>query len=114
MPEQDRRWTTEEISNYISKFTEVERDNVIRELMGAKILSNYLNMPEGKLILNSVIDSIRDYTMKIIRLSVDGFDKNKEEIKQAALQVNVAYDFIYGIATILTRGEEHEESMKRS
>jgi len=113
MPEQDRRWTTEEISNYISGFTEIERENVVRELMGSKILRTFLDTPEGKLTLGSTIDSIRDQMMKIVRLSISGFDGNLEEIKQAALQINVAYDFMHGIATTLSRGEDHETRMRK-
>ncbi len=109
---EDRRWTTEEISNYISRFTDVERDNVIRELMSSKILRSFLDTAEGKLLLESVVDSIRDQMMKIVRFSIEGFDVHEKELRQAALQINVSYDFMHGIAKTLTRGEEHESRMK--
>jgi hypothetical protein len=112
MADQDKRWTTEEISNYISGFPGEQKDSVIRELVGAKLIRQFLDTPEGKLLLDSTVDSIRDNTMKIVSLSVSGFDKSIDEIRQAALQINVAYDFMYGVATQLNRGEDHEKRMK--
>jgi hypothetical protein len=112
MAEQDKRWTTEEISNYISGFPGEEKDSVMRELIGAKLLRQFLDTVEGKLLLDSTVDAIRDNTMKIVSLTINGFDKSIDEIRQAALQINVAYDFMYGIATQLNRGEDHEKRMK--
>jgi hypothetical protein len=111
---EDKRWTNEEISNYISRFTDVERDNVIRELMSSKILRSFLDTTEGRLLLDSTVDSIRDQMMKIVRLSIEDSKKNSDAIQQASLQINVAYDFIHGLAKTLTRGEEHESKMRGS
>lgn len=114
MVEADRRWTTEDLSNYINQFDNSEaRENIIRELVSSKILKTCLDSVEGKLVLGSVIDSVRDNMMKIVRYSIEGFDKNQEAIRQAALQINVSYDFMYGIANTLNRGESHETEMKK-
>jgi hypothetical protein len=54
--------------------------------------------------------------MKIVRFCIAGSDSEKEfesKIRQMALQINVAYDFMHGIATTLTRGEEHENNMRK-
>jgi hypothetical protein len=108
----DKRWSTEELSDYIRHFDTAEaRENVVRELMASKILSECLETAHGRLVLNSTIDAVRSNMMKIVRLSIEGAQKNVDEIIQAALQINVAYDFMHGIATTLTRGEDHEKRM---
>ena len=109
-----KRWSTQELSDYIRLFDTAEaRENVVKELMAAKILNDFLGTTHGRLLLNSTIDGIRSNMMKIVRLSIEGIDPNREKITQAALQINVAYDFMHGIATTLTRGEEHETKMRK-
>jgi hypothetical protein len=109
-----KRWSTKELSSYIQNFDTAEaRENVVRELMASKILSEFLETTHGRLVLNSTIDAVRSNMMKIVRLSIEGAQKNVDEITQAALQINVAYDFMYGIATTLTMGEDHETMMRK-
>jgi len=108
---EEKRWGTQELSDYISNFSSVEKENVVKELVASKILGDFLNTPQGKIILNSTVDSIRNNMMKIVKLSIVGFDVNFKEIQQAALQINVAYDFMHSIATTMSRGEDHESRM---
>uniref|UniRef100_A0A6M3KXH2 Uncharacterized protein n=1 Tax=viral metagenome TaxID=1070528 RepID=A0A6M3KXH2_9ZZZZ len=109
-----KRWSTQELSDYIRLFDTAEaRENVVKELMASKILNDFLNTTHGRLILNSTIDGVRSNMMKIVRLSIENAAKNTGEITQSALQINVAYDFMHGIATTLTRGEDHETKMRK-
>lgn len=116
----DKRWSTEELSEYISKFDTAEaRESVVKELMTAKILSDFLETTHGRLVLNSTIDAVKSNMMKIVRLAVENADNSYpdpsfiNQIVQAALQINVAYDFMHGIVTMLTRGDDHEARMKK-
>ena len=108
-----KEWTNDDLSNYVSFFTENQREYVLKEIFESELLQKFLNTTEGRLVLNNVVDSIRDYTMQIVALSVEGFDKNKEKIKQASLQINLAYKFMYQIAGTVTKGEEHSKKMKK-
>ena len=106
----EKRWTNQELNAYISRFESGEaKDNIIKELITAKIIREVLDTPEGKLILDTTIDGIRDNMMKIIRYCLIG--QNQPEVQKAALEINVAYDFIHGIAVKLSRGDEHEKKM---
>lgn len=106
------RYSTEQISTYLERFYGAEaRESVLKELISADILRRGLDTKEGRLILSNTIDLIRSNVMKIVRLSLDGFKKNMEEIEQAALQIGVAYDFMSGISMTLTQGEEHSKAL---
>lgn len=108
-----KRWSTQELSDYIRLFdTSEARENVVKELMASKILAEFLDTTHGRLVLNSTIDAVRSNMMKIVRACVNGPDENYKDIVQAALQINVAFDFMHGIATMATRGEEHEKKMR--
>ena len=105
------RFTTEEISKYLEKFyTSEARESVVKELVSSDILKRGLESPEGKLILANTIDLVRSNMMKIVRLAIDG-GKTKD-IEHCALQISLAYDFMCGIAGVLTKGEEHEKGLK--
>lgn len=108
-----KEWTNTELSNYISFFAENQREYVLKEILESELLQKFLNTTEGRLILNNVVDSIRDNTMQIVALSVEGFKKNTDKIEQASLQINLAYKFMYQIASTATKGEEHTKKMKK-
>ena len=108
-----KEWTAEDLSNYISFFNENQREYVLKEIFESDLLKEYLNTVQGRLVLGKVVDSIRDYTMKIVSLSVGGFKKNAAEIEQAALQIDTAYKFMYSIASMVTKGEKHSKAIKK-
>jgi len=106
-------WTNADLANYISFFPDVQRENVLKEILESRLLQDFLATTEGRLILGNVVDMIRNTTMRIVRISVDGFEKNVDEIKQCALQINIAYNFMYNIADMATKGEKHTEAIKK-
>ena len=106
-------WNSEELSNYVSHFADQQREYVLKEIFESELLQKYLGTTEGRLILNNVVDSIRDYTMQIVSLSAGDFEKNADKIKQAALQINMAYKFMYQIAGTVQKGEEHSKNIKK-
>lgn len=109
---ENRNWSNNDLSDYISNFSDVQRESVLKEILEAELLAKFISKTEGRLLLNSVVDQIRDLTMSIVSLSVDGFDENSDKIKQAALQINVAYDFMYKIANMVTTGDQHIKNIK--
>jgi hypothetical protein len=107
----DREWTNDDLGNYITHFSESQRENVLKQILESELLQQFLGTTEGRLILNSVVDKIRDNTMKIVSLSIS--NKNTQELIDAAYQIHMAYDFMYAIAGMATAGETHKESIKK-
>ena len=91
--------------------TEFQRDVVVTELKKAEILEEFLEGPEGKIVLDFVLDSVRNNMSKIVNLSAAGFDENISAIKQAAFKIKIAHEFMYSLVVILDRGQKHEELM---
>jgi len=108
-----REWTNEDLSNYIQFFPEGQRENVLNEIIESRLMQEYLGTTEGRIILGTVVDQIRDLTMQIVRDANDGFDKHRDDIRQAALMINLNYRFMYKIADIATKGTVHADAMKR-
>jgi len=106
-------WTTQQISDYVSQFPENVRDYILRELMSGKILREFLDRPEGKLILDSTVESIAANVMNMVNICTSsGFENHLMKLREEALNINVCFNFMKGIAQKLTVGEEREKSMK--
>ncbi len=113
MPER-RKWDLERLNEYINSGgfkTTDEKDAVLRELKVSEILNEYLGTIQGMIIMDSVVDSVRENMMKIVSLSISGSKENEDAIKQASLQIGIARDFMFGILTALERGMAHEKAM---
>jgi len=114
MAEDRPRYSVEDIDRYFKTFKTGEaKAAAYTEIVSNELLKGYLNTTEGRLVFDSVIDGVRSNMMKIVSLAISGhgFDENIAEIKQAALQISAAYDFMYGIVVLLDRGKEHEKGM---
>jgi hypothetical protein len=108
----NKEWSNEELTNYVTNFSDEQRESVLKQILETELLQKFINTPDGRLILNSVVERIRDYTMLIVSLSVSG--KPIEDIKEAALKINIAYDFMYSIAGMISKGDDHKKNMKHS
>ena len=106
-------WNNQDLSDYVSHFAGNQREYVLKEILESELLQKFLGTTEGRLILNNVVDSIRDNTMQIVGLSAEGFDKNADRIRQAALEINMAKKFMYRIAGTVQEGEKHIEHIKK-
>lgn len=107
-----REWTNQELTEYIKRFTDVQRDDVLKQLLESDLIAQFFSKTEGRLILNNVVDSIATETMNIVRLCLDGHKKNLDDINQAALKINTAYKFMYSIAKMAMDGQSHIDQMK--
>lgn len=99
------------MNEYVKRYSEEAKASVYKALIENDTLNECLSTVQGRLVLDSVVDAIRSHMGSIIRMSVEGFDKNEEAIKQAALQISVAYDFAKHIADKLNTGEEHKNAI---
>lgn len=107
-----RDWSYQELSDYVQFFDDAQKEAVLKAITEHELLGKFLDSTEGRLILNNVVDQIRDYTMKIVSLSVDGAAKNEKEIIQASLNIRVAYNFMYKIASMAMQGEKIANQLK--
>jgi len=107
------QWSNEDLSNYITKFSDEQRESVLKQIVESELIQKFLDTTEGRLVLDGTVDLIRDCTMKIVSLSLNGFEKNLAEIKQSALQIDVAHKFMHRIASTVMSGEAHAEEIKQ-
>jgi hypothetical protein len=108
-----REWNYQGLSDYVQFFDEAQKEAVLKSVTEHELIGAFMGTTEGRLILNNVVDQIRDYTMNIVSLSVDGSAKNNDEITQAALNIRVAYNFMYKIASIAMQGEKIVSQLKK-
>jgi hypothetical protein len=118
MPElpKELRWNVDLINRYVNSggFTaQFEIDTVLKELRTKQIIEGVLDTTIGKVMMSSIVDGIAKDMGAIIGLSIDGFDKNMDEIRQKSLQIGVSCDFLINLRTLLSRGEEHEKKMNQ-
>lgn len=118
MPElpKELRWNVDLINKYVNSggFTaQFEIDTVLKELRTKQIIEGVLDTTIGKVMMSSIVDGIAKDMGAIIGLSIDGFDKNMDEIRQKSLQIGVSCDFLINLRTLLSRGEEHEKKMNQ-
>jgi len=111
----EERWTAARFLKYVNAggfANESDKMDVFNEVRTAEILQTFLDTVEGKIICNSVINAMTLQVRNIIRLSIEGFDQNREAIKQAALQIDIAHKFLMGLVDYLATGKSHEERSK--
>jgi hypothetical protein len=102
------------LEDYINTFSEVERDVVVAQILKSRLLKEAIETPNGKALLGSVVDSIRDKTMSILGSCTAKTKADQtEKIRQAALEIHVMYNLMRNWAEILIDGEKHEEAMKK-
>lgn len=98
-----------QVDSVFSALRESEAISDIIENKKSRIITKFLETIEGRLLISSVVDSMKKDMMKIICLSVDGFDKNVNDIKEASLKINVAYEFLIWVLKLLARAEEEKK-----
>jgi thiamine kinase-like enzyme len=107
-----RTWSYDQLSEYVQHFDESQKEAILKVITEHEILQRFFETIEGKLILDNVVSQIRDYTMKIVSLAVDGSEKNMSEITQAALNIRVAYNFMFKLASLSVQGEKITNQLK--
>jgi len=115
MAETQKVWTQEEISRYLnaSGFTELfEVQTAFAQIKTAELLCPFLESVEGRLLCSSIMKGIASNMRRIISLSIDGFDKNYDDIRQASLEINVAHEFMMGIVKVLDTAKRLQESQE--
>ena len=109
----NKDWDRFDLADYVSHFSEIERDNVLKQIVESELLADVFNTTEGKILLSSVVDNMTANTMHIISIAVSEDKDRISKITQAALMINILYRTMFSWAGILSKGEEHKEKIKK-
>jgi hypothetical protein len=102
-----------ELSDYVSRFSDNTRDNVVAEIMKSRLIKKAFQTEAGKALFNSAIDEISKKVEAILGSCTEkSWEDQTEKIAQLAMEVHVAYNLLRSWARILIDGEKHEEAMK--
>jgi hypothetical protein len=107
----EKEWTGADLIKYVNspRFQETERDYVLKQILESEVLAKYLSTTEGRVIMGYVVDSIAANVMKIVSLASSG--KDVKDIERAALDISLSYNFMYNLAKIAAKGQEHLDNM---
>jgi hypothetical protein len=108
-----REWTGKDLQEYAARFSIQQKDDVLKELLEDDLLKQFLGTPGGQLIINKLADMISAMTGVVIQNCLEGVEKNKEAINEAAITIRIARNIMHNLATISAKGEEHKEAMKK-
>ncbi|HHT9146687.1 MAG TPA: hypothetical protein ACFYD4_13610 [Candidatus Wunengus sp. YC61] len=108
-----RIWTIEQFSQYThnNRFSEETREVIWEALKTTALLRSFLEDPAGGVVLDSIVETIRENIMKIINLSVEDTTKNIDAITQAGLNIKFSRNFMIDFVNKFDRGRQHEEAM---
>lgn len=101
------------IREYVARFPETVQDVVIKEIFVGDILKKVFETREGKAVLISAVELIANSLGTILTLGAKEFDKNKEGIKQACLEIKLARQQMMMWAEALEKRDTHEEQAKK-
>lgn len=100
-------WDRNKLESYISKWPELERDIVFKQILDATFLRNALDTEKGRALLQDAVKIVADKAMEVVALCCD-FDKNIEGIRQAGIEVRTSLELLKRWAIILTTDDEHK------
>ena len=103
-----KRRNRSRLESYISKWPELERDIIFKQILDASFLKTALDTEGGRSMLNDAIRIIADKTMELISLCTY-YDDNLGKIRDAANEVRISYELLKRWATVLTTDEEHRK-----
>jgi len=108
----DKIKTNRDIFEYVDKFHNAQKETVLMEIMKDTELQRYLSTVEGRLVCNSVVDKISSDIGSLIDVVRNGEPDMAKSLLNIAQRINVALDFMVGLAAIAKKGMEHETRMQ--
>ena len=110
-------FSSHDLEDYVSKFNdEVQRENVLKQILEADILEKVFETTEGKVVLNSCVDMIRDNTMKIVSVCINDkpIEDKWEAVELMSMEIKVIEIMMRKWATMLMKGKAHKGSIKKN
>ena len=107
-------WTGVDLNIYINRIREDEREHVLEQLLNKRRLRQYLDTPDGKLILNDAVNIIRGELSEIYELIVKAKNPraNIDKIVEASDRYRAVLDIMYRWTDMILKGEHHEKQLK--
>lgn len=111
MSELTENWTAADLNIYINRIREDERDLVLAQVLDKRRLRQYLDTPDGKLILRDAINTVHSELMEIFKLVIDDPRKNIDKIVTSSDRYRAVINIMNRWMVLLKKGEEHEKKM---
>ena len=106
-------WDKFQLQDYVNRFTEHQRDDVLKQIVESELLEQVLSTSQGRVLLNGIVDDIANKVGLIISLSISGDKDRIAKIEAVAQVIAVSRKAIYDWATILANGDGHKEQIKK-
>jgi len=97
-----KEWTPEDFDRYVTRLnlgTE-QQEAALKALTINTLLKEFLDTSAGHIILDTMVEKIRNLVMNIVNLATDGAKKNTEEIIQSALLIKIISLFMQDMAKL--------------
>ncbi len=103
-----REWTIRDVIEYADdrNFNAAEKDAILKAATKYTILEEFLDTTVGRVVLDGVVDQIRNLTIQIVTLSTEGAEKHVQDIIQAALLIKMSMNFMRNLATTAKQGAD--------
>lgn len=108
----DKTWLNSDLIEYLKKYSENQRDYVLDKILQSDLLRKFMDTTGGRLIINSIVHQISANVSEILNICVGKYDE--DAIRQCALKINIAFDFMHQLATIAEEAEKHERAMAKN
>ena len=95
MNELKENWTSMDLNVYINRIREDERDSVLAQILDKKRLRQYLETPDGQLLLRDAINIIRTELGDIYTFVMEDPRANIDKIVASSDRCRAAVDIMY-------------------
>jgi hypothetical protein len=104
-------WINRDLVEYVSKYPENQRNYVLESILKADVLNRFIQTPQGRLMLNSIVASISDNIANMLVICTKS--DNADDLRLLAMKVKVAYEFMHKLAVIAEDGIKYEEDLNK-
>ena len=105
--------THDDLLEYLNRFKDEQREVVYKSILDSDILEKAFLQPEGKLILNQMVDVVTSNVINIIQKCADKDPKTASPaVYSHCMEINLAYKMLVGWAKILGAGKDHKKRIK--
>jgi len=105
----------DDLLEYLNGFKDEQREVVYKTILDSDILEKAFLQPEGKLILNQVIDVITTNVINIVTKCADKDPKTASTgVYSHCAEINLAYKMLVNWAKVLGAGKDHKKKIKET
>ncbi len=102
----------EDLVEYLSGFKTEQAETVYKTILDCDMLQGAFSTPEGKLVLNQVIDIITSNVISIVATCVDSSPEEASlKVYPKCLEISLAHKTLVGWAKILGAGTDHKKKI---